>query len=147
MARGTEDQENPGNIFFSALCISYRFVMIAVESQGTLVLPEQSLEKLVKSINSGHDYFDLAKESAMDSTKNSCFSGAPHISFEVSGNRVVVKVKARSELINEPIERSLDIVFLTLKKLALSTMEASEFGDSGSLLVIRDIAVTSLLPV
>ncbi|MCL5882038.1 MAG: hypothetical protein M1592_05590 [Candidatus Thermoplasmatota archaeon] len=115
-----------------------------LQSSGTLVLPSEKVSKLIEGAGKENDCFTRVRLQALSSKENVCFTGEPAISFEISGNRIAVIAKAKTEFMHESIRRLLDISYSVLRDLAICTLDDASFDVSKHYVEIREIAITAI---
>ncbi len=116
-----------------------------LQSSGTLVLPSEKVSRLIEGAGKENDCFTMVRAQALSSGENVCFTDVPSISFKISGNRIAVIAKARTEFLHDSIKRLLDISYSVLRDLSFCTLDDASFDFSKHFVEIRDIAITAIL--
>ena len=99
---------------------------------------------MIEGAGKENDCFTQVRDQAMSSKENVCFTGDLAISFEISGNRIVIIARAVTEFLHQSIRRLLDISYSVLRDLALCTLDDASFDVSKHYVEIREIAITAI---
>lgn len=116
--------------------------MVRITSQGTMVLPFQRIQELLKSVDTEKNRFHIAREAVIDRMANrheEMMLGS--IEFEVSGNRVIVTCDTEGKSIKVAFKRSFDVVFDVLSELLEHSLKDRDIENEDTLMAIRDIII------
>jgi hypothetical protein len=116
--------------------------MVRITSQGTMVLPFQRIQELLKTVDTEKNRFHLAREAVIDRMANrheEMMLGS--IEFEVSGNRVIVTCDTEGKSIKGAFKRSFDVVFDVLSELLEHSLKDRDIENEDTLMAIRDIII------
>lgn len=116
--------------------------MVRITSQGTMVLPFQRIQELLKTVDTEKNRFHLAREAVIDRMANrheEMMLGS--IEFEVSGNRVIVTCDTEGKSTKGAFKRSFDVVFDVLSELLEHSLKDRDIENEDTLMAIRDIII------
>ncbi len=119
--------------------------MVKITSQGTMVLPFQRIQELLKTVDTGSNKFHTARNIVTDNMANKNQETAiGSIDFEVSGNRVTVTCDTTGKSVKEAFKRSFDVVYEVMSELLELTLRDKDIENEDTLMAIRDITIVSV---
>ncbi len=119
--------------------------MVKITSQGTMVLPFQRIQELLKTVDTGSNKFHTARNIVTDNMANKNQETAiGSIDFEVSGNRVTVTCDTTGKSVKEAFKRSFDVVYEVMSELLELTLREKDIENEDTLMAIRDITIVSV---
>ncbi|MCL4336827.1 MAG: hypothetical protein M1129_00800 [Candidatus Thermoplasmatota archaeon] len=119
--------------------------MVKITSQGTMVLPFQRIQELLKTVDTGSNKFHTARNIVTDNMANKNQEIAiGSIDFEVSGNRVTVTCDTTGKSVKEAFKRSFDVVYEVMSELLELTLREKDIENEDTLMAIRDITIVSV---
>ncbi len=119
--------------------------MVKITSQGTMVLPFQRLQELLKTVDTKRNQFHIARDTVTDNLANKDQETTlGSIEFEVSGNRVTVTCDISGGSVKGAFKRSFDIVYEVLSELLEITMKDRDIENEDTLMAIRDITIVDV---
>ena len=119
--------------------------MVKITSQGTMVLPFQRLQELLKTVNTDNNKFHTARDTVTDNMANkNRETTIGSIDFEVSGNRVTVTCDTSGNSVKGAFKRSFDVVYEVMSELLELTLRDKDIENEDTLMAIRDITIVSV---
>ena len=118
--------------------------MVKVKAQGTLVLPFQRINDLLKTVETNRNKFHLARDTVMEDLKsNSTGQVIEFIDFEVTGNRVHVTCETMGEGLKDTFKQSFDAIYAVISELMTLSLKAKDIENEDTLMSVKDIEIIS----
>lgn len=119
--------------------------MVAVKARGTLVLPFQRVNDLLKTVDTGKNKFHIARDAVMEARSQDPDSAHLNsLEFEVTGNRVHVNCETSGQNLRDTFISSFDTIYSVISELLAISLRESDIRDEDTLMAVRDIQIISV---
>lgn len=116
--------------------------MVTVKAQGTLVLPFQRVNDLLKTVDSGKNKFHIARETVLEKTAgNPEGTVVTSIEFEATGNRIHVNCETSGRDVRDTFRTSFDAIYSVISELLNLSLRESDIKDEDTLMSVKDIQI------